>query len=102
MEILLMTMKELFKVFTDYSLKISLSSGVYFMGERIGHFDYVPNSYGEDYHFVPKKDDPDNINGYTLFNKEKSLREFFDRKSLWFKQIKEQKRTEKLKEDFND
>ena len=102
MEILLMTMKELFSIFTDYSLKISMSSGVYFMGERIGYFDYIPNPYGEDYHFVPNKDDPDNINGYSLFNKEESLREFFDRKSLWFKQIKEKKRTEELKEDFND
>ena len=93
-----MTMKELFSIFTDYSLKISMSSGVYFMGERIGYFDYI--NYGEDYHFVPNKDDPDNINGYCLFNKEESLREFFDRKSLWFKQIKEQKRTDKLNEDF--
>ncbi len=102
MEILQMTMKELFKVFGDYSLKISISSGVYFMGERIGFFDYISNPYGEDYHFVPNKDDPDNINGFTLFNKEDKLREFFDRKSLWFKQIKEQKRAEQLKEDFND
>ena len=100
MEILLMTMKELFSIFTDYSLKISMSSGVYFMGERIGYFDYIPNPYGEDYHFVPNKDDPDNINGYCLFNKEQSLREFFDRKSLWFKQIKEKKRDEQLQEDF--
>ena len=100
MEILQMTMKELFKVFGDYSLKISISSGVYFMGERIGCFDYISNPYGEDYHFIPEKDDPANIDGYTLFNKEDKLREFFDRKSLWFKQIKEQKRTEKLKEDF--
>ena len=100
MEILLMTMKELFNVFTDYSLKISMSSCVYFMGERIGYFDYIPNPYGEDYHFVPNKDDPDNINGYCLFNKEKPLREFFDRKSLWFKQIKEKKRDEQLQEDF--
>lgn len=100
MEILLMTMKELFSIFTDYSLKISMSSGVYFMGERIGYFDYIPNPYGEDYHFVPNKDDPDNINGYCLFNKEESLREFFDRKSLWFKQIKEKKRDEQLQEDF--
>lgn len=100
MEILLMTMKELFKVFKDYSLMISMSSGVYFMGERIGFFDYIPNPYSEDYHFLPNKDDPDNINGYTLFNKEDKLREFFDRKSLWFKQIKEQKRTEELQEDF--
>lgn len=95
-----MTMKELFKVFGDYSLKISISSGVYFMGERIGCFDYISNPYGEDYHFIPEKDDPANIDGFTLFNKEDKLREFFDRKSLWFKQIKEQKRTEKLKEDF--
>lgn len=95
-----MTMKELFSIFTDYSLKISMSSGVYFMGERIGYFDYIPNPYGEDYHFVPNKDDPDNINGYCLFNKEQSLREFFDRKSLWFKQIKEKKRDEQLQEDF--
>lgn len=95
-----MTMKELFKVFGDYSLKISISSGVYFMGERIGCFDYISNPYGEDYHFIPEKDDPANIEGFTLFNKEDKLREFFDRKSLWFKQIKEQKRTEKLKEDF--
>lgn len=102
MEILQMTMKELFKVFEDYSLKISMSSGVYFMGERIGFFDYISNPYGEDYHFVPNKDDPDNIEGYSLINKEKPLREFFDRKSLWFKQIKEKKRTEQLKEDFND
>jgi hypothetical protein len=93
-------MKELFKVFGDYSLKISISSGVYFMGERIGWFDYIKSHYGEDYHFVPEKDDPDNIDGFTLFNKEDKLREFFDRKSLWFKQIKEQKRTEQLKEDF--
>lgn len=100
MEILQMTMKELFKVFGDYSLKISISSGVYFMGERIGCFDYISNPYGEDYHFIPEKDDPANIEGFTLFNKEDKLREFFDRKSLWFKQIKEQKRTEKLKEDF--
>ena len=100
MEILQMTMKELFKVFGDYSLKISISSGVYFMGERIGCFDYISNPYGEDYHFIPEKDDPANIDGFTLFNKEDKLREFFDRKSLWFKQIKEQKRTEKLKEDF--
>lgn len=100
MEILLMTMKELFSIFTDYSLKISMSSGVYFMGERIGYFDYIPNPYGEDYHFVPNKDDPDNINGYSLFNKEESLREFFDRKSLWFKQTKEKKRDEQLQEDF--
>lgn len=102
MEILLMTMKELFSIFTDYSLKISMSSGVYFMGERIGFFDYIPNSYDEDYHFVPNKDDQDNIDGFTLFNKEDKLREFFDRKSLWFKQIKEQKRTAELQEDFND
>ena len=95
-----MTMKELFKVFGDYSLKISISSGVYFMGERIGCFDYISNPYGEDYHFIPEKDDPANIEGFTLFNKEDKLREFFDRKSLWFKQIKEQKRTEKIKEDF--
>ena len=100
MRILLMTMKELFKVFGDYSLKISISSGVYFMGERIGYFDYISNPYGEDYHFIPEKDVPDNIDGFTLFNKEDKLREFFDRKSLWFKQIKEQKRTEELKEDF--
>lgn len=100
MEILQMTMKELFKVFGDYSLKISISSGVYFMGERIGCFDYISNPYGEDYHFIPEKDDPANIEGFTLFNKEDKLRAFFDRKSLWFKQIKEQKRTEKLKEDF--
>lgn len=100
MEILQMTMKELFKVFGDYSLKISISSGVYFMGERIGCFDYISNPYGEDYHFIPEKDDPANIEGFTLFNKEDKLREFFDRKSLWFKQIKEQKRAEKLKEDF--
>lgn len=100
MRILLMTMKELFKVFGDYSLKISISSGVYFMGERIGWFDYIQSHYGEDYHFVPEKNDPDNIDGFTLFNKEDKLREFFDRKSLWFKQIKEQKRTEELKEDF--
>ena len=97
-----MTMKELFKVFTDYSLKISMFSCVYFMGEHIGYFDYIDNPYGEDYHFVPNKDDPDNINGYSLFNNEKSLREFFDRKSLWFKQIKEKKRDEQLQEDFND
>ena len=97
-----MTMKKLFKVFTDYSLKISMSSCVYFMGERIGYFDYIDNPYGEVYHFVPNKDDPDNIKGYSQFSKEKELREFFDRKSLWFKQIKEQKRTEKLQEDFND
>lgn len=102
MEILLMTMKELFKVFEDYSLKISMSSGVYFMGERIGFFDYIPNPYDEDYHFVPNKDDPDNIDGFTLFNKEDKLREFFDRKSLWFKQIKAKKRAEELQEDFND
>ena len=100
MEILQMTMKELFKVFGDYSLKISISSGVYFMGERIGYFDYISNPYGEDYHFIPEKDDSANIDGFTLFNKEDKLRAFFDRKSLWFKQIKEQKRTEKLKEDF--
>lgn len=100
MEILLMTQKKLFDIFTDYSLKISMSSCVYFMGERIGYFDYIPNPYGEDYHFVPNKDDPDNINGYCLFNKEESLREFFDRKSLWFKQIKEKKRDEQLQEDF--
>ena len=100
MEILQMTMKELFKVFGDYSLKISISSGVYFMGERIGCFDYISNPYGEDYHFIPEKDDPANIEGFTLFNKEDKLREFFDRKTLVFKQIKEQKRTEKLKEDF--
>lgn len=106
MEILMMTMDELFKVFADYSLKISMSSGVYFMGERIGFFDYIPNlyceDYCEDYHFIPNKDDPDNIDGFTLFNKEDKLREFFDRKSLWFKQIKEQKRTAELQEDFND
>lgn len=96
MEILLMTMKELFKVFTDYSLKITISGCVYFMGERIGRFDY----FGEDYHFIPNNDDPDNINGYKLFNKEDKLREFFDRKTLVFKQIKEQKRTEELQEDF--
>ena len=102
MEILLMTMEVLFKVFGDYSLKISMSSGVYYMGERIGSFDYITSQYGEDYHFVPKRDDPDNIDCFTLFNKEDKLREFFDRKSLWFKQIKEQKRTEELKEDFND
>ena len=96
-----MTMKELFKVFTDYSLKISISGGVYFMGERIGYYGYT--SYdGDDYHFEPEKNDPDNIDGYKLFNKEDKLREFFDIKSLCFKQIKEQKRTEKLKEDFND
>jgi len=95
-----MTQKKLFDIFTDYSLKISMSSCVYFMGERIGYFDYIPNPYGEDYHFVPNKDDPDNINGYCLFNKEESLREFFDRKSLWFKQIKEKKRDEQLQEDF--
>lgn len=100
MEILLMTMTELFKVFTDYSLKISMSSGVYFMGERIGWFDYITSNFGEDYHFVPNKNDPDNINSYSQFNKEKELREFFDRKALWFKQIKEQKRTEELQEDF--
>ena len=96
-----MTMKELFKVFTDYSLKISISGGVYFMGERIGYYGYTSH-YGDDYHFEPNKDDPDNINGYKLFNKEDKLREFFDRKSLWFKQIKEQKRAEELQEDFND
>lgn len=95
-----MTMKELFKVFADYSLKISISSGVYFMGERIGWFDYIKSQFGEDYHFVPNNDDTDNINGYKLFSKEDKLREFFDRKSLWFKQIKEQKRAEQLKEDF--
>lgn len=100
MEILLMTMKELFKVFTDYSLMISISSGVCFMGERIGWFDYITSNFGEDYHFVPNKNDPDNINSYSQFNKEKELREFFDRKALWFKQIKVQKRTEELQEDF--
>lgn len=97
-----MTMDELFKVFADYSLMISISSGVYFMGERIGWYDYISSHWGEVYHFVPNKDDPDNIKGYSQFSKEKELREFFDRKSLWFKQIKEQKRTEKLQEDFND
>lgn len=102
MGILQMTMKELFKVFGDYPLKISISSGVYFMGERIGYFDYISNPYGEDYHFIPEKDDPANIDGFTLFNKEDILRAFFDRKSLQFKQIKEQKRAEQLKEDFND
>lgn len=76
MEILLMTMTELFKVFTDYSLKISMSSGVYFMGERIGYFEYIKSPYGEDYYFVPNKDDPDNINDYSLISKEKDLREF--------------------------
>lgn len=100
MEILLMTMKELFKVFTDYSMKISMSGGVYFMDERIGWFDYIKSHYGEDYYFIPNNDDPYNIDGFTLFNKEDKLREFFERKSLWFKQIKEQKRTERLKEDF--
>lgn len=102
MGILQMTMKELFKVFGDYPLKISISSGVYFMGERIGYFDYISNPYGEDYHFIPEKDYPANIDGFTLFNKEDILRAFFDRKSLQFKQIKEQKRAEQLKEDFND
>ena len=72
-----MTREELLNIFTNYSLNISLSSGVYFMGERMGYFDYIDNPYGEDYHFVPNKDDPDNVNGYSLFNKEKSLREFF-------------------------
>ena len=100
MEILLMSMTELFKVFTDYSLKISFSNGVYYMGERIGHFYYSPNYYGDDCHFVPEKNDPDNIDCFTLFNTEDKLREFFDRKALWFKQIKEQKRVEQLKEDF--
>lgn len=100
MEILLMTMKELFKVFTDYSLMISMSGSVYFMGERIGYFDYIKSQYGDDYNFVPNKDDQDNIEDYSLINKEKPLREFFDRKSLWFKQIKEKKRAEQLKEDF--
>lgn len=100
MEILLMTMKELFKVFEDYSLKISMSGGVYFIDERIGWFDYIKSHFGEDYHFIPNNDDPDNINGYKLFNKEDKLREFFDRKTLVFKQIKEQKRTEELQEDF--
>lgn len=79
---------------------ISMSGSVYFMGERIGFFDYIRSNYGEDYHFMPNKNDPDNINDYSLIGKEKDLREFFDRKSLWFKQIKEQKRTKELQEDF--
>ena len=98
--ILLMTRKELFKVFTDYSLSSMLFVGVYYMDERIGDFVGITSQYSEDYYFVPNKDDPDNIKDYSYFSKEKDLREFFDRKSLWFKQIKEQKRTEQLQEDF--
>lgn len=97
-----MTVKELFQVFADYSLKISITGDVHFMDERIGSYECITSNYGDYYYFVPNKNDPDNINDYTLFNREDKLREFFDRKSLWFKQIKEQKRTEKLKEDFND
>lgn len=100
MEILLMSMLELCKVFADYSLKTSIPNGVYFMGERIGAFECITSPYSDDYYFISNNDDPDNIDGFTLFNKEDKLREFFDRKSLWFKQIKEQKRTEQIKEDF--
>ncbi len=85
-----MTRKELFKVFTDYSLSLMFGS-VYYMDERIGDFVGIISQYGDDYHFVSNKDDPDNIKDYSYFSKEKDLREFFDRKSLWFKQIKEQK-----------
>ena len=99
MEILQMTMKELFKVFGDYSLS-SMFGSVYYMDERIGDFVGITSQYSDDYYFVPNKDDPDNIKDYSYFSKEKDLREFFDRKALWFKQIKEQKRTEQLQEDF--
>lgn len=70
------------------------------MGERIGAFECITSLHSDDYYFISNNDDPDNIDGFTLFNKEDKLREFFDRKSLWFKQIKEQKRTEQIKEDF--
>ena len=95
-----MTYDKILEIFRDYSLTRSFSSGVYFMKERLGYVDYVPSAGGHDYHFVPLINDPDNIEGYDLINKENDLRKFFDRKSLWFKQIREKKRTEKIQEDF--
>ena len=95
-----MTYEKILEIFKDYSLTRSFSSGVYFMKERIGYIDYVPSHWGHDYHFVPQKDDPDNIENYDLINQEEELRRFFDRKALWFKQIKEKKRAEQLQEDF--
>lgn len=96
-----MTYEEFYKIVKEYHLGTSFSAGVYFMGKRMGYFDYVPCAEGHDYHFVPPKDDPDR-NGYDLFNNEKDFRDYLNRKTLWFKQIKEQKRAEQLQEDFND
>jgi hypothetical protein len=94
-----MTYEEFYKIVKEYHLGTSFSAGVYYMGKRIGYFDFVPCAGGHDYHFVPPKDDPDR-NGYDLFNKEKDFRDYLNRKTLWFKKIKEEYKLENIKEDF--